>query len=369
MQSTSQLQAPPERLTEKKVADLVGDKRRLVEVPYTATLADTMNTLLANRVAAVPVAAPPGQWIGAGGSMILEYDKRTGAARKHYIGMVTMLDVLAQIAGDGDDDVADFDLKMSVPVSSIIGHCLESLTLWTLNPSMSLVDCMELFGKGIHRAMVPFEGQADNAAGVEIVESASSYRMLTQMDVLRFLRECAGQHDELKAVMSHRLKDSNAMTADTVFGVTDKARVIDAIKCMRAASLSAVPIVESSVSAQEDHRQLVNGKNRKVTGTFSATDLRACPIPVLETCLKWRVVDFLWKLSESPVHESAGVRSTWKELVACDAEVTVGEAVEKALRHGVHRVWVVDDKGLLQGVVSLTDMVRVIRLCLLSLSH
>nr|GMC68841.1 SNF1-related protein kinase regulatory subunit gamma-like PV42a [Ipomoea batatas] len=293
-------EAQPKRLAEKKVMDLMHDKRRLVEVPYTATLADAMNTLLANRVAAVPVAAPPGQWIGAGGSMILEYDKRSGAARKHYIGMVTMLDILAHIAGEGDDDVDHLDQKLATPVSSIIGHCLESLSLWTLNPSMS---------KGIHRAMVPIEGQAETIAGVELVESASSYRMLTQMDVLKFvMREHDNQNEEVKGIMSHPIKDSKQFQAvtDTVFGVTDQATVIDAIKCMRAASLNAVPIVQSSNTIQEDHRQLVNGKKRKVIATFSATDLRGCPISLLETCLNWKVIDLLWKLSESLQLKPAG---------------------------------------------------------------
>lgn len=106
-----------------------------MEVPYTASLAQTMNSLVANRVVAVPVAAPPGHWIGAGGSMIMETDKQTGVVRKHYIGMVTMLDILAHIAGDDKTDGSDLDQKMAVPVSSIIGHCLEGLSLWTLNPN------------------------------------------------------------------------------------------------------------------------------------------------------------------------------------------------------------------------------------------
>ena len=129
-----------QKLRDKKVKDLMVDNnRRLVEVPYSASLAHTMNALVANRVVAVPVAAPPGHWIGAGGSMILEADKQTGAVRKHYIGMVTMLDILAHIA-DADDDIEDgdgsnLDTKMSVEVSTIIGHCLEGLSLWTLNPN------------------------------------------------------------------------------------------------------------------------------------------------------------------------------------------------------------------------------------------
>lgn len=138
-------QAIPRELGDAKVRDLIAllGKRRLVEVPYTASLSHTMNALVANRVVAVPVAAPPGQWIGAGGSMIMEADKQTGVVRKHYIGMVTMLDILAHIAGSGTDngiDAGDLDRKMAVPVSSIIGHCLEGLSLWTLNPNTRSLD-------------------------------------------------------------------------------------------------------------------------------------------------------------------------------------------------------------------------------------
>jgi hypothetical protein len=143
--NTSQMQSNESmNLKEKKVKDLMVNKKRLVEVPYTASLAQTMNTLVANNVVAVPVAAPPGQWIGAGGSMIVESDKQTGVVRKHYIGMVTMLDIVAHIAGEdhlsgGDDVTEDLDQRMSVPVSSIIGHSFEGLSLWTLNPNTRLV--------------------------------------------------------------------------------------------------------------------------------------------------------------------------------------------------------------------------------------
>ncbi|PKA52656.1 SNF1-related protein kinase regulatory subunit gamma-like PV42a [Apostasia shenzhenica] len=127
-------------LRDRKIRDLVRDKRRLVEVPCNASVAATVNALVANGVVAVPVAAPPGRYIGAGGSMILESDRATGAIRKHYIGIVTMLDVLVHIAegdpanaGNGGAAV-DLDGKMAVPVSSLIGHSLEGLSLWTLNP-------------------------------------------------------------------------------------------------------------------------------------------------------------------------------------------------------------------------------------------
>ncbi|KAF3954210.1 hypothetical protein CMV_020419 [Castanea mollissima] len=135
MQQTRELNssssAKNQWLRDKHVRDLMVVKRRLVEVPYTTSLAHTMNTLMANHMVAVPVVAPPGHWIRAGGSMIIESNKQIGAIWKHYIGMVTMLDILAHIAGDDQmdgGDVFNLDQKMAVPVSTIIGHCLEGLS-------------------------------------------------------------------------------------------------------------------------------------------------------------------------------------------------------------------------------------------------
>ena len=68
--NSSSSSAENQRLRDKHVRDLTVEKRRPVEVPYTVSLAHTMNALVANRV----VAVPPGHWIGAGGSMIMESD-------------------------------------------------------------------------------------------------------------------------------------------------------------------------------------------------------------------------------------------------------------------------------------------------------
>ncbi|XP_061351301.1 SNF1-related protein kinase regulatory subunit gamma-like PV42a [Gastrolobium bilobum] len=360
------------QLKERKVRDLMVDKRRLVEVPYTASLAHTMNTLVANKVVAVPVAAPPGQWIGAGGSMIVESDKQTGAVRKHYIGMVTMLDIVAHIAGDdhmngGDEDVTkDLDQRMSVSVSSIIGHSFEGLSLWTLNPNTSLLDCMEVFSKGVHRAMVPVDSQIENvSAGVELVESASSYQMLTQMDVLRFLKEHAA---ELQSIVACSVQDLGADT-EKIYAITERTRLVDAIKCLKSAMLNAVPIVLASDISEDDHKQLINGRCRKLVGTFSATDSRGCYLATLKSWLGISALSFTEEIAASPLYtadtQNLGTTSN-RELVTCYAESPLSEVIDKAVTKHVHRVWVVDHEGLLVGIVSLTDVIRVIRRSLLS---
>ncbi|GJM90253.1 hypothetical protein PR202_ga06515 [Eleusine coracana subsp. coracana] len=387
-------------LRERKVVELARPKRRLVEVPYTATLAHTANALLASRVSAVAVAAPPGHWIGAGGSMILESDPATGAVRKHYIGIVSLLDILAHIADAGDeaeadDEAVNLDRRMAVPVSSVIGHSLEGLTLWTLHPNTSVLECMETFSKGVHRALVPLESAADNVVAVELVESAPGYRMLTQMDVVRFLRAHGA---ELKGVLSRTLRDLGAVH-DTVLAVAAGVKVIDAVKAMRAAALTAVPVV------LEDS----TGKGKKAIETFSATDLRDCPVARLQPWLGISVMEFKKKVAEyrasnrpavsgadatftgivptaeaadnatddevremlvtcpeeSALGEAIEAADQAKEqqsmLVTCSPDSTLGEAVEAAAERHVHRLWVVDEAGMLAGVVSLTDLLRVVR--------
>ncbi|KAM7253886.1 hypothetical protein ACFE04_031568 [Oxalis oulophora] len=353
-----------------KVKDLLSEKRRLVEVPYTATLSHTMNTLVANKVVALPVAAPPGHWIGAGGSMIQETDKQTGVVRKHYIGMVTMVDILAHIAdhndvvNGGDHSISDLDHKMAVPVSSIIGHCLEGLSLWTLNPNTSVVDCMEVFSKGIHRALVPTDSQMDNISGVELVESAPSYQMVTQMDLLKFLKD---HTSDLKGITSCSVSEIGALNQN-VYAITERTRLMDAIKCMRAALLNAVPIVQSSPSQQdEDHKQLINGKGRKLIGTFSATDLRGSHLSTLQTWLPLSALEFTCKVSTSPLFSPSNATETSpkRELVTCRPDSTLDEVMDKVISCHVHRVWAVDEHGSLLGLVSLTDIISVIRAGLL----
>lgn len=119
----------------------------------------------------------------------------------------------------------------------------------------SLLDCMEVFSKGVHRAMVPVDSQMENvSAGVELVEAASSYQMLTQMDVLRFLKDHAG---ELQRILARSVQDLAANT-ENIYAITERTRLVDAIKCLKAAMLNAVPIVRASDLGEDDHKQLIN---------------------------------------------------------------------------------------------------------------
>jgi CBS domain-containing protein len=136
---------------------------------------------------------------------------------------------------------------------------------------------------------------------------------------------------------------------------------------------------------------LLQGSGQRAVETFSATDLRDCPVARLQAWLGISVMEFKRKVAEyrastrlvvpgadatdtgTPVagyaNTPAAAAATDEEqseqqesaLVTCSPESTLGEAIEAAALRHVHRLWVVDEEGLLRGVVSLTDILRAVR--------
>ncbi|KAF7814380.1 SNF1-related protein kinase regulatory subunit gamma-like PV42a [Senna tora] len=164
---------------------------------------------------------------------------------------------------------------------------------------------MEVFSKGVHRALIPIYSQIEHkvsqSGGVELVESSSGYQMLTQMDVVRFLMHCRTPRE-----------------------------------------------------CEDDHKQLINGRCRKLIGTFSATDLRGCYFETLKSWLGKSALAFT-------------TQDKARELVSCYGESPLLQVMEKAVTKCVHRIWVVDQQDLLVGIVSLSDIIRVIRTSLIAI--
>ena len=79
---------------------------------------------------------------------------------------------------------------------------------------------------------------------------------------------------------------------------------------------------------------------------------------------------FTKQIATSPLYTTSDtqndIATPKRELVTCYAESTLSEVIDKAVANHVHRVWVVDQEGLLVGVVSLTDVIRVIRQSMLA---
>ncbi|MCO5600877.1 hypothetical protein L7F22_054994 [Adiantum nelumboides] len=362
-------------LRETKMQQLVAGKGRLVEVPYTASVGDTLHSMLAHNIVAVAVAAPPGHWIGAGGSMIVESDPITGVARKQYIGIVSTLDVLFHLA-ELKDGAQVPSLLAGTRVSTIIGHCLEGLSLWAITPQTSVMEAMDIMSKGLHRALVPLEShmQHSTESPLESEELASSYRMLSQTDVVQFLHS---KSETLHPILS-RSVDELGVIQPHVFGVPANMTLVDTMKCMTQAALTAVAVLDSTHDDSRQLRQLVPASGKRIMGNFSASDLRGCSVESFQEWAREGVLQFLRRAnamrkfgvggavmgSENQAAQDMDMDCsavTNIPLLTCYPSSTLEYVIRSALEWRVHRVWVVDEKqGLLMGLISFTDILRVV---------
>lgn len=108
---------------------------------------------------------------------------------------------------------------------------------------------------------------------------------------------------------------------------------------------------------------VLQGRCRKLIDTFSANDLRRCDLDTLKSRLGKTALSF----TEEVVSRSCENKETGRrELVTCQAETPLSEVIQKAVTKHVHRVWEVDQEGLLLGIVSLSDIFKIIRASLMA---
>ncbi|CAI7866836.1 unnamed protein product [Closterium sp. NIES-54] len=305
-------------------------------------------------ISALPVWAPPNEWVGAGGSSIMVTDGSTsgigsgsgsgsggagsgtggsevveaseerggagekgagagasggagaGRARRQYIGMVSVLDVLMHFAQSSARD--DPTWALDVPISTLIGHCLEGLSCWTLPFHLSVLDSLEPMSKGVHRVLLPLPS-ADRPPSGPIVPlsvathggfsrgllttgCAPAYTILNQVDLIKFMiaeaqAETGGQHHHFKSSSSNGTTTATAAPSSsssappaatgsgksiaellqlsvkeagavhgTVFAVPASMKVLDAIRCMQQAAVAAVAVLEPTPDDKLDDPML-----------------------------------------------------------------------------------------------------------------
>eukprot|EP00475_Leptophrys_vorax_P012594 TRINITY_DN19014_c0_g1_i1.p1 TRINITY_DN19014_c0_g1~~TRINITY_DN19014_c0_g1_i1.p1 ORF type:complete len:192 (+),score=0.54 TRINITY_DN19014_c0_g1_i1:51-578(+) len=167
-------------------------------------------------------------------------------------------------------------------------------------------------------------------------------------------------------------------------------KVLDAIRCMQQASVAAVAVVEPREDDKLDDPMLVFGQGRRLVGTLSASDLRACSeLAALAALPRLTVGDFLATLM---VAQDVGISAAFSPFapppalatlshlspassparmcearsivpITCKEHSRLGAVMAQAIAGKVHRVWVVSDDttGTLVGVVTLSDILRCIR--------
>ncbi|EFC44027.1 predicted protein [Naegleria gruberi] len=305
-----------------QLAELIPAGQKLVVLKEDETLQEVVNQLSTHHLLAAPVVDKQGK----------------------LVGMLSMLDIVQFIVASSPENV-DFKNWQELEIS---GRCINLQTVkhvmgfsardqyMPLKSNLPATMAIELFAKGVHRAIVEEDVTTDKYIGT-----------LSQTDILKRLAEHLHM-GKMKQLGEQLVKDLGLGLAKPVT-IDGSENVLHAMKELAKANVSALPVVDH-------HGHLV--------GNFSASDLRGFyldRIPHFELTTR----TFLEKYSPKSLVpffvELDGLKfvDLVKKLTHPEIHDVIHSQTVK-VDHSMHRVWVVSDERKVVGVITLTDIMKVI---------
>ncbi|CAM9207398.1 unnamed protein product [Ectocarpus fasciculatus] len=288
-----------------KVGDVVKDSAPIRAVDCRTTVAATLDVLSEQGVTTIAVHGEVGHWLG---------EAKLVCGKRQYIGMVSILDILSYLLKHADG----LEHHLSSRITEAIGSTTETLTVWTEDTERPLFFCMEQFCRGTHHAFCV------GPAGTEPM-------MLSQSDLVSYLLNNETAMPHIGAALD-RPVESIASAASDFIGGGDKLLVA----VQQLLRHHAVPVVDG---------------NGSVLSTLSASDMKGQLGTMVALMAPMTVVEYLQYRNNGVVPAPFTVAPT----------TTVREAARAMLMRRMHRVWLQPGaEGTLPGVLSLTDVIRVI---------
>lgn len=288
-------------LAEHLADEIVPESSRVVVLDSDVSLLSALRALFENGVRAAPVA-----------------DRATA----RYVGMFTVSDVIAALAayryepgGDVSRVLAATPLREWLMQESPRGgtfHCA--------NAASSLLDaCQKLRHYRIHRLPV--------AAGGTVLCTLEHWR------VLRFVhRHLAGREDpRAAALFAMTIAQLGVGTFSGLVTVREGATLMDVLDVLIERKLSAVPIV---------------GDDGKLKDVYSRTDITALARGSISIA----------SLEVNVLRALSSQRPRGFCMATCRQDDTLRTVFETFERTRKHRLYAVNEHGVLNGVLSLSDL-------------
>jgi len=307
-------------LEQMTVNQLVGDKQ-VITVREDAQLKDVINLLAQHRILSVPV---------------LCKDSRD------VLGFVDVMDVLTfivRLVTHGHDmqeaqwsawanDIITLQAKGEQFGQTHVKKVMASSKADMYFPVYgqgTVLQAMEHFAAGLHRAAVFNKTN-------KVLTS-----ILTQSDVLQLmLKNLTGS--SLGVLGGKTIDELQLGTSSNVICMSTNALAIHAIYLMFFHNVSAVAITD---------------ENGRLVANFSASELRGLGHKNFDWLLL-NISDFLGRI--------ASITPGGKLLfpLTCRKSTRIEDAINMLGTYRVHRLWLVDDQGKPEGLMSLTDVMRLL---------
>ncbi|KAF9115613.1 cell separation during budding [Mortierella sp. AM989] len=184
------------------------------------------------------------------------------------------------------------------------------------------------FSTGIHRVAVM--DPAGNLVGI-----------LSQSYTLNYLVSHLNEFPQLQPVMEQTIEQLG-LSGSKVLSVSGNAQVLEALMIMSKHSVTSLAVLD-------DQGVLL--------GNISMTDIQHIMKDLRTSWLWFNCFKFV-----SSIRRKRGVETGEDQYPVLDVTLksTFGYTIAKLQATKVHRLWIVNDMGLVVGVVSLTDVFRVL---------
>jgi predicted transcriptional regulator len=293
------------------VETIVGSKQDLIDIHCSTKVKEVFNLMRSWNLSCLAVYGQPNRWIGAGFVELFVNGKQ-------YIGLVSLMDILNYMYQTLDP--IEIEQRMGQEITHAIGSTNESMTLFLEMFSKPVLSAMEQFCKGTHYAVAVNDRLAQ-----------SNPKMLSQTDIVGFLVDSAASSAPMKRFLE----------TTTVSDHFSRAVVVVNIH----APLSSILPLLLTVSAAP----VVNEQNIPVT-VISATHFKSLRDEDLEGLDVMNVEQLLVNLFQ----ESLPLFSTE------DESVSLLNICRLMLLNRRRRVWISYGDGDEIGVITMTDVIRVV---------
>eukprot|EP00698_Gefionella_okellyi_P004600 TRINITY_DN14207_c0_g1_i1.p1 TRINITY_DN14207_c0_g1~~TRINITY_DN14207_c0_g1_i1.p1 ORF type:complete len:372 (+),score=80.17 TRINITY_DN14207_c0_g1_i1:58-1173(+) len=320
-------------LAEATLADVLVEKPKIpiISLSTSDTIADAMKTLSKNHILAAPVLLT--------GSI---EDTEDSAATDVFMGTIDVLDLLNSVVDEfsADSRVLPLHGKMRWEKFHEVAREFTSKSVFTVS---SQLGTSELAYRGLEHQLLlqviqdafvtPSHTRHVHRVAV-LNPSGQVIRIVSQSDIVRFLDHHADKWEALgrKSLLELGLADKALVT------IAEDETALAAFQKIRAENVTAAAVV--------DHQG-------KLVSNISASDLRGLHVDTFDRLLK-PVKEFLLL---------GHYDKTYLHLpppLTCSRESHFKDAVHLLASSGKHRLYVVSDRMIPAGVVTLTDVLRVL---------
>ncbi|KAI9248573.1 hypothetical protein BDA99DRAFT_446229 [Phascolomyces articulosus] len=302
--------------------------QKVITIDGALPVEEACNVLIKNNISSAPV-----------------YD--SAKSTTDYVGMFDYGDVIAYLLLVLLDQVPGHHVQQqtegeSFEITDIIRRAIQGQSVpvrlasdlsqknpfYSILPESTLLSAIEEFACGTHRVCV-----LDPNGGIQGI--------LSQSTVVEYLYNNRKQFPSIEKLYGQTLRQLGLGETEVISAGSD-ARVLDALSLMSKNGVSSVAVV---------------GSNGVALGNISMTDIKHVMKDFKHNLLWTTCFQFV-----SMVRTEQGIEDGQDRLPVFDVrlDTRLGFTIAKLLATRSHRVWVTDDMGRPIGVVSLTDVSRIL---------